>query len=137
MILFCEKIGLLIKYDEEKNAFEFFDLPICDNIKKYNKYAYLHFNNYIFLFGGYHVDINVNISISRLIYKYIINEKIWTKMNQELPLCLADSIALLNKNYIYIIGGSNESFTLYFNFFYPRGKNFQQLFLYMLFKSFI
>ncbi|ETO10707.1 hypothetical protein RFI_26671 [Reticulomyxa filosa] len=65
MILFCETIGLLIKYDEKKNEFEFYDLPICDNI---NKYAYLHFNNSIFLFGGYHVDINANITISKLIY---------------------------------------------------------------------
>ncbi|ETO12529.1 hypothetical protein RFI_24844 [Reticulomyxa filosa] len=53
MILFCECTGLLIKYDEYNNIFQFNQLPVCDAISSFKYYAYVYINNYILFFGGW------------------------------------------------------------------------------------
>ncbi|ETO34208.1 hypothetical protein RFI_02885 [Reticulomyxa filosa] len=44
MLLFCQKTGLSIEYDEDNNTFQFHKLPVCDDIALFFKYAYVCIN---------------------------------------------------------------------------------------------
>ncbi|ETO23822.1 hypothetical protein RFI_13343 [Reticulomyxa filosa] len=48
MILFSEKTGLSIEYDEDTNTFEFYKLWVCTNIRPFKRYAYVNVNQFIF-----------------------------------------------------------------------------------------
>ncbi|ETN97147.1 hypothetical protein RFI_40384 [Reticulomyxa filosa] len=52
MLLFCENTGLLIKYNENNNTFQFHQLPICKNIALFSNYAYVRINDIVLFFGG-------------------------------------------------------------------------------------
>ncbi|ETO01079.1 hypothetical protein RFI_36361, partial [Reticulomyxa filosa] len=48
MLLFKQKTGLSIEYDEDNNTFQFHQLPVCDDIATFNHYAYVCINDVIF-----------------------------------------------------------------------------------------
>ncbi|ETO22735.1 WD-40 repeat-containing protein [Reticulomyxa filosa] len=52
MILFCAKKGLMIKYNEDENIFQFHDIRVCSSLKSLSSYAYVYVNNFILFFGG-------------------------------------------------------------------------------------
>ncbi|ETO32969.1 hypothetical protein RFI_04136 [Reticulomyxa filosa] len=102
MLFFCRKAGSLIEYDEDKNIFRFYQLPVCDDIALFNAYAYVCINDVILFFGGSNYP-----DISRSVYKYSIREKKWVTFENILPNLLYDCVAILSEedNDIYIIGG--------------------------------
>ncbi|ETO34829.1 hypothetical protein RFI_02257 [Reticulomyxa filosa] len=104
MLLFCFKTGLSIEYDEDNNTFQFYQLPVCDNIASYYAYGYVCINNVILFFGGYD-----NIC-SHSIHKYSIRENEWTIIQNTLPSPLNGCVAILSEedNHIHIIGGDDD-----------------------------
>ncbi|ETO32823.1 WD repeat-containing protein, partial [Reticulomyxa filosa] len=104
MILFCKETGLSIAYNEHNNIFQFHKLPICDDITL-REYAYVCINGSILFFGGFTKYI-----VSNILYKYSIQEKIWTKFRHTLPIPLFNSFGILNEDntHIHIIGGLNS-----------------------------
>ncbi|ETO36584.1 hypothetical protein RFI_00478 [Reticulomyxa filosa] len=104
MLLFCWNIGLSIEYDEYNNTFQFHKLPVCHDMKPFNRYAYVCINDVILFFGG-----NGN-GVSKSIHKYSIRKNKWTTFKNTLPNPLCDCVAILNEedNGIHIIGGAND-----------------------------
>ncbi|ETO35139.1 hypothetical protein RFI_01933 [Reticulomyxa filosa] len=93
MLLFCEKTGLSITYDEDSNTFQYYKLGICKNISSFSQYAYVFINDAILFFGGYgHKAVHgLHLNI----------------------LCPCDCMVVLeilseDNNYIHIIGGCND-----------------------------
>ncbi|ETO20142.1 hypothetical protein RFI_17075 [Reticulomyxa filosa] len=108
MLLFCEKTGLSIEYDEDNNTFQFHQLPVHNDIASLNFYAYVCINDVILFFGG----LNISNSIaSKSVHKYSIQENKWTIFQNALPCPLFDCVAILSEDntYMHIIGGMNET----------------------------
>ncbi|ETO05776.1 hypothetical protein RFI_31620, partial [Reticulomyxa filosa] len=105
MLLFCEKTGLSIKYNEDNNAFQFQKLPVCDDIAPFYEYAYVCINDFILFFGGSNYP-----DVSKSVYKYSIRENKWMTFQDTLPSPLRDCVAILSEkdNDIHIIGGVND-----------------------------
>ncbi|ETO25083.1 hypothetical protein RFI_12059 [Reticulomyxa filosa] len=110
MLLFCDRAGLSIEYDEDNNIFQFHQLPVCDNIASLFAYAYVCINDVILFFGGWNIN---NITVSKLVHKYSIRENKWITFENTLPSPLNDCVALLDEedNNIHIIGGKNDKWT--------------------------
>ncbi|ETO09200.1 hypothetical protein RFI_28187, partial [Reticulomyxa filosa] len=108
MLLFCWKTGLSIEYDEDNNTFQFRQLPICDDIAPFHKYAYVCINDIILFFGGY------GNGISKSVHKYSIRENKWMTFQNTLPGRLKDCVAILSENntYVHIIGGCNVKYKI-------------------------
>ncbi|ETN97581.1 hypothetical protein RFI_39946 [Reticulomyxa filosa] len=94
MLLFKQKTGLLIEYDEYINFFQFHKIHVCDNIAPFDSYAYVCVNDIILFFGGY-------------CYKNVDD------ISNTLPSPLCYCVAILNEenNCIHIIGGQNDKKT--------------------------
>ncbi|ETO27844.1 hypothetical protein RFI_09286 [Reticulomyxa filosa] len=101
MLLFKHRTGLLIKYDEIDNTFQFHKLPVCKGIAPSNEYAYVCINDVILFFGP---------NALKKSYKYAIQNKKWIKFKYTLPIPLYDCFGISNEHdtYIHIIGGSNR-----------------------------
>ncbi|ETO16844.1 hypothetical protein RFI_20493 [Reticulomyxa filosa] len=97
MLLFCFKTGLSIEYDEDKNIFQFYQIPVYDNIASFYQYAYVCINDIILFFGGY--GWNVFNSIRQM-----------DDIQNTLPSSLYKRVAILSEedNDIHIIGGQND-----------------------------
>ncbi|ETO04775.1 hypothetical protein RFI_32621 [Reticulomyxa filosa] len=110
MILFCQRTGLLIEYDEDNNTFQFHRLPVCDDIARFYSYAYVCINDIILFFGGCSWEYFVDTVVSKSAHKYSIRENKWTTFQSTLPSPLRDCVAILNEedNHIHIIGGEDE-----------------------------
>ncbi|ETO27233.1 G-protein beta WD-40 repeats containing protein [Reticulomyxa filosa] len=110
MILFCEKIGLSIEYDEDSNAFQFNHLRICTTIRQFSYYAYVCVDDSILFFGGWNGCIGTNAVASKELYKYSITNNKWTKFDHTLPIALQNCTAVLdlNSTYIHILGGRDD-----------------------------
>ncbi|ETO13462.1 WD-40 repeat protein [Reticulomyxa filosa] len=93
MLLFYQSIGLSIKYDEDNNIFEFFNIRVCTTIRTFRQYQYIYVNNFILFFGE---------SQSDEIYKYSIIENKWTKYKQTIPIPRDDYIAILSADQSFI-----------------------------------
>ncbi|ETN97254.1 hypothetical protein RFI_40277, partial [Reticulomyxa filosa] len=52
MLLFCEKAGLSIEYNEDNNTFKFYQIPVCRDIVPFYSHAYVYVNDVILFFGG-------------------------------------------------------------------------------------
>ncbi|ETO24241.1 hypothetical protein RFI_12918, partial [Reticulomyxa filosa] len=104
MVLFCEKMGLSIKYDEDKNELAFKNLTVCNDIAPFNTYTYVYVNDCILFFGEFG-----NVFI-KTVYKYSIKEKKWMKFEHTLPIRTRGSVAILsgNNKWIHIIGGYDD-----------------------------
>ncbi|ETO19228.1 WD-40 repeat protein [Reticulomyxa filosa] len=109
MVLFCEKTGLSIIYDEDSNTFQFYKLRVCKDISSFNQYAYVFINDAILFFGGYGWEDGKYIA-SKAVCKYSIQENTWITFEHTLPIPLYDCFGILNEdnNYIHIIGGRND-----------------------------
>ncbi|ETO05497.1 WD repeat-containing protein, partial [Reticulomyxa filosa] len=109
MLLFCQKTGLSIEYDEDNNTFQFHKLTVCDNIALFFKYAYVCINDVILFFGGDCWKGGEYI-VSKLVHKYSIQENEWTTFENTLPSPLCHCVAILSEdnNHIHIIGGKND-----------------------------
>ncbi|ETO07497.1 hypothetical protein RFI_29895 [Reticulomyxa filosa] len=109
MLLFCKKIGLSIKYDEDNNTFQFRQLSVCEDIEIFNYYAYVHINNAILFFGGHCREGNKYVT-SKAIHKYLIQENSWITFEYTLPIPLYKCFGILNEDNtcIHIIGGSDD-----------------------------
>ncbi|ETO32146.1 hypothetical protein RFI_04972 [Reticulomyxa filosa] len=107
MLLFYKKTGLLIEYDEDNNTFQFFKLPVCEDIEQFYKYAYVCINNVILLLGGSNYNNSV---VSKSVHKYSIRENKWMTFKNILPSSLFDCVAVLSEedNNIHIIGGEDD-----------------------------
>ncbi|ETO07563.1 hypothetical protein RFI_29828 [Reticulomyxa filosa] len=106
MLLFCMGTGLSIEYNEDNNTFQFYQLPVCDDIAPLYHYAYVRVNNIILFFGGWN---DSKILVSKSVHMYLIRENKWMKFRNTLPRPLYDCIATLNEedNHIHIIGGKD------------------------------
>ncbi|ETO22179.1 hypothetical protein RFI_15021, partial [Reticulomyxa filosa] len=107
MLLFCKNIGLSIKYDEDKAAFQFEKLLVCTTIRPLNYYAYVCIDNIILLFGG----CNDNLWVpSKDVYKYAIDQKQWKKFEYTLPVPLFGCAGILNTDdtSVHILGGRDD-----------------------------
>ncbi|ETO08027.1 G-protein beta WD-40 repeats containing protein [Reticulomyxa filosa] len=103
MILFCEKTGLSIDYDEKTNRFQFYTLYISTTMKEFKNYAYICTDDAILFFGGSNGDYD---SASKNIHKFSLIEKEWIKFEQTLPFPLSDAVAIRaeDNSYIHILG---------------------------------
>ncbi|ETO35156.1 hypothetical protein RFI_01920 [Reticulomyxa filosa] len=72
MLLFCKHTGLSIEYDEDNNTFQFYQLPVCDDIAPFYAYAYVCINDIIIFFGG---NGWIGSVFSKSVHKYSIREK--------------------------------------------------------------
>ncbi|ETO08928.1 hypothetical protein RFI_28459 [Reticulomyxa filosa] len=110
MLLFCEQTGLSIRYDEDNNTFQFYQLPVCDDITAFRQYAYVCTNDSILLFGGYGWK-NGECAVSTAAHKYFIQERRWITFNNAFSIPLHNCVGLLNEdnNNIHVIGGNNNS----------------------------
>ncbi|ETO00742.1 hypothetical protein RFI_36698, partial [Reticulomyxa filosa] len=99
MMLFCDRTGLSIEYDEDNNTFQFHQLSVYHDFTFY-QYAYVCINDVILFFGG-----NGNG-----VHKYSIRENKWMKFQSTLPSPLCRCVAILSEedNYVHIIGGVND-----------------------------
>ncbi|ETO30742.1 hypothetical protein RFI_06379, partial [Reticulomyxa filosa] len=109
MMLFCEKTGFAIEYDEDNNTFEFNKTRVWSTIREFNCYAYVHIDDALLFFGG--LDYRSNGS-SKVIHKYLMNENRWTKFEQILPIPLKKGVAVLSgdNTYVHILGGKDGKF---------------------------
>ncbi|ETO08011.1 hypothetical protein RFI_29377 [Reticulomyxa filosa] len=105
MLLFCFKAGLSIEYDEDNNIFQFHQLPVCDDIAPFYRYAHVYINDIILFFGGSKFNI-----VSKLVHKYSIRENKWITFEDTLPNPLKDCVAILSDedSLIHIIGGRDN-----------------------------
>ncbi|ETO02165.1 hypothetical protein RFI_35271, partial [Reticulomyxa filosa] len=112
MILFHFSAGLLIEYDEDKNTFQFHNIPVCDYVAKFYRYAYIYINDVILFFGGYRFE-NKEI-MSKSFCKYFIQDNTWTIFKNVLPIQLRDSFGILNENNteIHLIGGASNNWNV-------------------------
>ncbi|ETO07892.1 hypothetical protein RFI_29498 [Reticulomyxa filosa] len=108
MLLFCDKKGLSIEYNEDNNSFQFNQLRACNDVTIFNRFAYICINDIILFFGGYGWEGNKYV-VSKLAHKYSIQENTWTTFEHTLPIPLYNCFGILNENnnYIHIIGGSD------------------------------
>ncbi|ETO14924.1 hypothetical protein RFI_22443 [Reticulomyxa filosa] len=108
LLLFKCNIGLSIEYDKDNNTFQFYQLPVCNDIAPLFAYAYVCVNDVIFFFGGYGNGI-----YSKLVHKYSIEENKWTTFQNTLSSQLCHCIAILSEedNHIHIIGGLDDKNT--------------------------
>ncbi|ETO08750.1 hypothetical protein RFI_28636 [Reticulomyxa filosa] len=113
MLLFCKKTGLSIKYDEDNNAFQFHQLPVCSDIASFFCYAYVCINDIILFFGGWNSKYGFDSVILKSVQKYSIRDNKWTAFQKTLPSSLYHSVAILNEedNHIHIIGGNDDENT--------------------------
>ncbi|ETO15558.1 hypothetical protein RFI_21803 [Reticulomyxa filosa] len=109
MLLFCKNVGLSIKYDKDKNIFQFRKLFVCDNIAPFSNYAYMCINDVILFFGGWNGRVD-GIDVSTSVHKYSIRENKWMTFKNTLPIPLFNCVAILSKedNYLHIVGGVNN-----------------------------
>ncbi|ETN97316.1 hypothetical protein RFI_40215, partial [Reticulomyxa filosa] len=107
MLLFCDKTGLSIEYNEDNNIFQFHQLPVHNNITKFINYAYVYINDIILFFGGWN---DFDWIALKSIHKYSIQKNKWTTFKNTLPNPLYHCIAILSEdnNDIHIIGGKNN-----------------------------
>ncbi|ETO30649.1 WD-40 repeat protein [Reticulomyxa filosa] len=110
MILFCKKIGLLIRYDENNNNFQFENIRVYTTIRPFLSYGYVNVNDFILFFGGDSAEGD----FSKEIYKYSINENKWMKFEQTLPIALSDCNGVItgDNTFIHIIGGYDGEYIL-------------------------
>ncbi|ETO01809.1 hypothetical protein RFI_35630 [Reticulomyxa filosa] len=111
MILFCEKTGLSIDYDEDDNTFQFCKLPVCDDIAPFFRYAYVFVNDTILFFGGWNGKFGDKKIMSKAVHKYSLRKNKWKTFQNTLPSPLFDCAVILNEDntHVHIIGGRNEN----------------------------
>ncbi|ETO08854.1 hypothetical protein RFI_28533, partial [Reticulomyxa filosa] len=116
MLLFKERTGLSIEYNEDSNTFQFHKLPVCDSIAPFSYYAYVNFYDTILFFGGWNSRYGTN-AVSKLVHKYSIRENKWMTFENILPSPLYSCVAILNKedSYIHIIGGRDDKYASLLN----------------------
>ncbi|ETO01756.1 hypothetical protein RFI_35684, partial [Reticulomyxa filosa] len=104
MLLFCEDTGLLIKYNEDNNTFQFHKLSVTS----LRSYAYVCINDIILFFGGWNLNV-----VSQSVHKYSIRENKWMTFQKTLfsPLCHCVAIWSEEDNHIHIIGGLDDKNT--------------------------
>ncbi|ETO05905.1 hypothetical protein RFI_31491, partial [Reticulomyxa filosa] len=102
MWLFCDKTGLSIEYNEDNNTFQFHQLPVCNDITKFDGYAYVCVNDIILFFGGSNGSV-----ILKSVYKYSIQENKWMTFQNTLrsPLEYCTAVLSEDNTYAHIIGG--------------------------------
>ncbi|ETO13385.1 hypothetical protein RFI_23990 [Reticulomyxa filosa] len=105
MLLFHKGTGLLIKYDEDRNIFQFHQLPVYKSNTPFIAYGCVCINDIILFFGGWNCP-----NALKSVHKYSIRENKWTTFENTLPNPLHHCVAILNEedNHIHIIGGLNE-----------------------------
>ncbi|ETO35242.1 hypothetical protein RFI_01820 [Reticulomyxa filosa] len=108
MLLFCFETGLSIEYDEDNNTFQFNELPVCNDIESFFRYAYVCVNDKIFFFGGIG-----NFVYSKSVHVYSIRESKWITFQNTLPSPLFGCVAIFSEedNDIHIIGGRDDKET--------------------------
>ncbi|ETO10694.1 hypothetical protein RFI_26683 [Reticulomyxa filosa] len=109
MLLFCEKTGLSIEYDENNNNFQFHRLHVCDDIDILSRYAYVYINDAILFFAGNGFK-GYNYIASKSVHKYLIQEQKWITFDHTLPIPLHSCFGILNEDntHIHIIGGIDD-----------------------------
>ncbi|ETO20421.1 G-protein beta WD-40 repeats containing protein, partial [Reticulomyxa filosa] len=107
MVLFCRNTGISIKYDEDRNEFQFDQLRVCFTMRPFYAYAYIYVDDFILFFGG--EDI-ASVRISKDIHKYSLIENKWKKLEQTLPIPLGDCVGALTEDnkYVHIFGEQGE-----------------------------
>ncbi|ETO32983.1 hypothetical protein RFI_04124 [Reticulomyxa filosa] len=110
MLLFCQKTGSSIEYDEDDNTFQFHKLFVCKDIEPFRHYAYVCVNDVILFFGGWDGELDNESVISKSVYKYLIQENKWITFQNILPSPLSFCTAILSEDsmYVHIIGGLND-----------------------------
>ncbi|ETN99879.1 hypothetical protein RFI_37588, partial [Reticulomyxa filosa] len=103
MLLFTFNTGLLIRYNEDDNTFQFCNIRICTTLRPLYSYAYIHVDDDILLFGR---DDRHELR-SKDVHKYSIKDNIWLRFEQTLPLPLTDAAAIITQDSecVHIIGG--------------------------------
>ncbi|ETO24783.1 G-protein beta WD-40 repeats containing protein [Reticulomyxa filosa] len=104
LMLFCEKTGLSIEYDEINNSFQFHKKWVCTTIRSLRYYAFVYTNDVILFFGGCSA---VGMFVVKTVHKYSIKENKWTKYECTLPISLCDCVGVLSEDnvYLHILGG--------------------------------
>ncbi|ETO09168.1 hypothetical protein RFI_28215, partial [Reticulomyxa filosa] len=107
MILFSEKTGLLIAYDEYKNAFQCRRLQVCETIGEFNFYAYVYIDGAILFFGGWNGYLGAEMVVSKALHMYSIRQDKWIQFEQTLPVPLYGCAGILNddRTWVHILGG--------------------------------
>ncbi|ETO01707.1 hypothetical protein RFI_35729 [Reticulomyxa filosa] len=103
MLLFCNKTGLFISYDESNNTFQFHSIRVCSTIRPFCSYAYVAINNVILFFGG----DDSRLHSSKLVHKYSITENKWRQFEQTASISMTDCFGVPNEDntYVHIVGG--------------------------------
>ncbi|ETO14237.1 hypothetical protein RFI_23131, partial [Reticulomyxa filosa] len=103
MMLFNQRVGLSIEYDEDNNVFNFQKVRVCKTIGQLCFYGYVCVNNSILFFGGK----NGRGATVNEVYQYSISDDKWTKYEQTLPMALRDCTVVLSDDnaFVHIIGG--------------------------------
>ncbi|ETO08914.1 hypothetical protein RFI_28474, partial [Reticulomyxa filosa] len=89
MLLFCQKTGLSIEYNENKNTFRFHKLPVCGDIATFHHYA---------------------CAASKALHKYSMQEKTWITIEHTFLIPFRDDFGILDEDgtHMHIIGGRND-----------------------------
>ncbi|ETO27818.1 hypothetical protein RFI_09315, partial [Reticulomyxa filosa] len=111
MILLCQKAGILIKYNEGKNTFQFHKLWVCTTIKSLFFQGWVFVKDVFLFFGGCADKSN---GFSDIVYKYSISRNKWVKCEKTWPISLRDCTGVWNEDtmYLHIIGGSDGDRTV-------------------------
>ncbi|ETO14444.1 hypothetical protein RFI_22924, partial [Reticulomyxa filosa] len=113
ILLFCKNTGLSIEYDEDNNTFQFHHLPVCKDLARLNRYAYVCTNGAILFFGGWNGYYGTRAVVSKSVYKYSIQENKWMTLQNTLPSPLYNCVTILieEDNHVHIIGGQDDKET--------------------------
>ncbi|ETN98633.1 hypothetical protein RFI_38859, partial [Reticulomyxa filosa] len=108
-ILFCHNTGLLIKYDELNESFDYQKLPICPTLNDFIFYSFVYLYDFIFLFGGKN---SITDERTKLVYKYSMKNKIWNQCKITLPMEISSSLAILGDDdtNVHVIGGFDAKY---------------------------
>ncbi|ETO11881.1 hypothetical protein RFI_25495, partial [Reticulomyxa filosa] len=103
MLLFCQKTGLSIDYDEYQNKFDVANVHMCSTMRTLSHYAFLCTSGMVLFFGG--ID-GLRLS-SANVHKYMIEENKWVMCTLALPHSLADCAAVVCGGHenVHVMGG--------------------------------
>ncbi|ETO26256.1 hypothetical protein RFI_10884 [Reticulomyxa filosa] len=80
MLLFYNKTGLTIDYNENSNEFKFYAIPVCDEMVPLKRYANVCIGDVVVNFGGWSGYIGQNEAISNAVHMYSMKESKWIKL---------------------------------------------------------
>ncbi|ETO04736.1 hypothetical protein RFI_32661 [Reticulomyxa filosa] len=108
MLLFCDKMGLLINYHEDNNQFRFCKIRVCSTLRLFSFYTYFYINDFILFFGGHG---GVDAVASNKAYRYSVAQNKWMQFEHNLPIGMYGSAGALDEGnaFVHIVGGRDDN----------------------------